>query len=140
MNLTIVDRYCTQGKLKFLTSIMMWGSMCGQGIGAFTTVNEFTVIDVLEHFFFIPSIENYIGDDVIFQDDNASCRRANQVKSFLQSWSINILVWKPNSPDLNPIENVWCWVSWKETGWIFQIGPGPKERLKFWPSPAQNEI
>ena len=85
----------------------MWGSMCGQGIGAFTTVNEFTVIDVLEHFFFIPSIENYIGDDVIFQDDNASCRRANQVKSFLQNWSINTLVRPLNNPDLNSIENVW---------------------------------
>ena len=84
--------------------------MCGEGTGALTTIigriNQRDYIDVLEHFF-IPSIEDHFGDDdVIFQDDNASCHTANLVKGLLQNRSINTLVTLFNSPGLNHTENV----------------------------------
>ena len=41
--------------------------------------------------FLIPSIENWFGDDeVIFQDDNASCYWVKGIKEFIQERSIKI--------------------------------------------------
>ncbi len=68
-------------------------------------------IEILDTFL-IPSEEKKFSDnDVIFQDDNASCHRAKSMKAFLQESHINSIAWSPNSPYLNPIENV-CW-KWK---------------------------
>uniref|UniRef100_A0A3Q2QY88 Tc1-like transposase DDE domain-containing protein n=1 Tax=Fundulus heteroclitus TaxID=8078 RepID=A0A3Q2QY88_FUNHE len=43
----------------------------------------------------------------IFQDDNAACHRAKTVKTFLEKRHIRSISWPANSPDINPIENIW---------------------------------
>lgn len=40
--------------------------------------------------------------------DGAPCHRAMSVKKFLASKKIQILPWPGNSPDMNPIENLWA--------------------------------
>ena len=54
-----------------------------------STVSAQVYIEILDTCL-VPSIENRFGDDdVIFQDDNASCRRAKSVKTFLKERHIN---------------------------------------------------
>uniref|UniRef100_A0A3B3S4R3 Tc1-like transposase DDE domain-containing protein n=1 Tax=Paramormyrops kingsleyae TaxID=1676925 RepID=A0A3B3S4R3_9TELE len=94
------------------TSLMIWGCMSGKGPGQMavitSTVNAQVYIEILDNFLIL-SIESRLGDDeVIFQDDNASCHRAKSVKTFLQERHINSMTWPANSPDLNPIENLCC--------------------------------
>ena len=42
----------------------------------------------------------------IFQHDLAPCHTAKSVKKFLNDSNIQVLPWPANSPDLNPIENI----------------------------------
>jgi hypothetical protein len=44
----------------------------------------------------------------IFMHDGASVHTARTVKAFLREIGVDIMLWPPYSPDLNPIENLWA--------------------------------
>ncbi len=121
---------CLLRKQKFAASIMVWGCMSSRGTGKMCivngTVNSTVYQDILETFL-IPSIEDMFGDaDITFQDDNASCHRSKAVKLFLHNKDINSMSWPANSPDLNPIENLW----WQLKRLVDNKSPTSKELLK----------
>ncbi len=102
---------CLKPSVKFPQSVMIWGAMSSAGVGPLcflkTNVNAPVYQEILEHFM-LPSADQLFKDaDFIFQQDLAPAHTAKSTKSWLNDHGVGVLDWPANSPDLNPIENIW---------------------------------
>jgi transposase len=56
---------------------------------------------------FLPWLRSQKQGQFIFQQDNTPAHTENVTKQFFKDEKLKVLPWSVNSPDLNPIENLW---------------------------------
>jgi hypothetical protein len=90
---------------------MVWGSVCSTGRAGWPvfprgTLNSAVyVTDILEQY--VVPFAPFIGDNFIFQHDNARPHSVRIVSEYSDEVGIASMQRPARSQDLNPIENVW---------------------------------
>ena len=128
LNSSFTSKFVNQSP-KHPLKVMIWGCFASSGVGKIkvvdSTMKTDAYIEVLEKKMIPSAVDLFNNNEFIFQDDSAPCHRSAKTKNWASSKNITSLEWPGNSPDLNPIENLWAIVKKR----IHKYRPTTKETL-----------
>ena len=88
---------------------MVFGMISVAGIGPLVRlhgkINTIVYKEILKKH--VLNLRTAINQPAVFMKDNAPCYTAKSVKTFLSGEDVTIKEWPAQSPDMNPLENVW---------------------------------
>ena len=96
--------------MKHPQSVMVWGCFSFQGRGALTFLNKGEHMNTDRYLSILQEkLSQFmeINQTEIFQQDSAPCHVSRKAKSWFVEHDVELLDWPGNSPDINPIENLW---------------------------------
>lgn len=113
-------------------SIMIWACMFTRGVGFLCRVDGGVDAPMYLNILrgeLMQTLRYYhlSKQEIIFQQDNASCHTARLVKDWFDESGMQVMSWPAQSPDLNPIEHLWDHLK-KE----IRKGPQPNSLDELW--------
>lgn len=108
---------CMKGTVKHDKKINVWGCFAANGVGELHRIKGNMNAKMYHSILvkkMVPSAKKLFGNTKwIFQHDNDPKHTAGIIKNYLQNKNITVLKWHAQSPDINPIENLWAHVKQK---------------------------
>lgn len=110
-------------------SVMVWGCFSYNGVGKLHFIEDIMdgagYCNILSNNL-LSSVNKMKLKNFIFMHDNDPKHKSRIVKAFIEENNIRVLDWPAQSPDMNPIENLWRYVKLE----VAKIQPKTKNELK----------